>query len=246
MKVSPVHSFRSVRHTCHDGIERTFFPVAWPDVMPVAGLLAKFDRRCAWMEFVVGSDAGTACMIDVAALMLDDRYCDMPLSRQDIEHGDYLDSIDLEALAAIAVDMAGLKETEAKPAEADSFDLDCCVFFVMRSAGLSWDEVHALTFDQLMWLYRQAVLYRLKYELPLHGVDTKAEVARMESEEKQQGIEGKDAAPPVIRPLSGEGRPLGKDEAKNLMAQCAAASRQRVPMPLGTVDSLRSLAAKIN
>lgn len=219
-----------------DGVERTFREMAWPDVLPVAGMLGRCRPDAAWMELVaaaMGNDLGAATMMDLAALMLSERYCDQPLTRDEIELGDHLDSTDIEALGSMAVELAGLTAADGTDTVQEGFDLDGVVFFVMREAGLSWDEVHDVTFEQLLWLHRQAVVHRVKYELPMHGIDTRQAVADLEAGEAGHQV---DAAGT---------RALGAEEAKALKAEMGRRAKERTKVAAGTVAKLRSAAKQM-
>jgi len=104
----------------------------------------------------------------------------------------------------------------------------------MREGGLNWDEVHSLTLRQLMWVHKQATVWRLKFLLPLHGVDTREMVREIESGDKPGSVS-----------VMGY-RKLSKDEMRQAKEEMERKKKKGRKLPEGTLASLRQFGNLMN
>ena len=203
-----VHARKELAHTCFDSVRRTFRAFSWTDMFRVVKSLELTGRVSLW-TLVLSKYAGPgvdvlgdgfAATLDVLEMLFSQKYCSVPLSRHEIEHGQHLNAGDIKRCLDIAFDLSGLprrekedEDLEKREAAKDDFDVDDCVFMAMRYGNMNWVQVHDITWQELLWHYEKSMGYQLKYEMPLHGIDTAKAVVRFEQaikarDNKEKGL----------------------------------------------------------
>ncbi len=186
-----IHVRQTREYTAYDGVRRVFGQFAWPDMLRLMPVFAAAGKTSAWAAVLYSSLAegakGADAVMDIIETLFSERYCSSPLSRHDLTEGEHISVGEVQPLVDIAFELSGLTKKVSEPedefASQDSkFDIDECVFLVERYTSIDWEAVHALTWEQLLWHYEQILGFQLKYEMPIHGVDTRKAVRSFEAE----------------------------------------------------------------
>jgi hypothetical protein len=186
--------------------------------------------------------AGFEATLDVLELMFSEKYCSSPLSRNAIEHGEHVNAHDIERCLDIAFELSGLprrkdddpEDPDDRERARDDFDLDDCVFMVLRYSGMNWDEVRGLTWQELLWFYEMAMGYQLKYEIPMHGVDTSKAVMRFEQAKKNRELKAKGL------PVAGSTR-ISDAQFLDMWDSWTQEQEEKRVVAEGTIDKLNHL-----
>ncbi len=117
-----------IPHTCHDGVEREFSSYTIPDMRRLAPKLMRLSPEDIWLAFIfAGARAPEQnadampddndqylALIDFIEPLFTEKYCSHPLTRDQIENEDHIDTPDLRVLINIAI---GNHTEQAKPAD---------------------------------------------------------------------------------------------------------------------------------
>jgi len=115
MKIGAEHSTVRYRRMV-GGQMRSFRPICWPDALKVAELLSACNIRHPWFDVVwSGIEAKESLaargrrenMMEVAAIVLDERYAAPAIERERIP--DVIGVDELAVIAELAMEMAELK-----------------------------------------------------------------------------------------------------------------------------------------
>ncbi len=186
MRIDPIHVQTLFTHRLRDGRVCRFRPFCWPDMMALLPAFSRCRVNAPWLDVLLRSafaadglardDSADDPVAVVFDMLFDKRYCSVPLSRAEREV--CLDANDLSCLLSMSLRLAGLADKDSSDDAAEKsgapceFDVDGCISFVMRSFALDWWRVRRLTWAQLLWHYDQANVLHMRYDAPMHGVDT--------------------------------------------------------------------------
>lgn len=123
-----------IEHTTADGVFRRFRELFWPDMRKVGKLLPLFHQDLPLRNFIdfgalpvskedkketerlqKETDSSYRAMLDVVTIVLSEKYCEQPLTPDEIERGDHLSLADVKRLVEIAIGLAGLEKKAVQP-----------------------------------------------------------------------------------------------------------------------------------
>lgn len=122
---------RSFQYTTADGVTRRFREFFWPDMRRAAKLLCLIFQDEPWLNFVNIAETPPAtpqetsnpastnsydALLSVLEILFSPTYCDKPLTRDEIESGQFVSVADIKPLIEIAAGLASLEKKSQPPA----------------------------------------------------------------------------------------------------------------------------------